>query len=88
MIKTLNILGQPSKDKLSLFVSVGISLFALAIIDVILSSFFEINITSFLPRWLNFFTPILFGFVGLHYIRIEFSGNKRSEEHTSELQSQ
>ena len=76
MIKTLNILGQPSKDKLSLFVSVGISLFALGIIDVILSSFFEINITSILPRWLNFFTPILFGFVGLHYIRIEFSGNK------------
>jgi len=76
MIKTLNILGQPSKDKLNLFVSVGISLFALAIIDVILSSFFEINITSILPRWLNFFTPILFGFVGLHYIRIEFSGNK------------
>jgi len=76
MIKTLNILGQPSRDKLSLFVAVGISLFALAIIDVILSSFFEINITSILPRWLNFFTPILFGFVGLHYIRIEFSGNK------------
>ena len=59
MIKTLNILGQPSRDKLSLFVSVGISLFALGIIDVILSSFFEINITSILPRWLNFFTPIL-----------------------------
>jgi len=76
MIKTLNILGQPSKDKLSLFVSVGISLFALGIIDVILNSFFEINITSILPRWLNFFTPILFGFVGLYYIRIEFSGNK------------
>ena len=76
MIKTLNILGQPSRDKLSLFVSVGISLFALGIIDVILSSFFEINITSILPRWLNFFTPILFGFVGLYYIRIEFSGNK------------
>jgi len=76
MIKTLNILGQPSRDKLSLFVSVGISLFALGIIDVILNSFFEINITSILPRWLNFFTPILFGFVGLHYIRIEFSGNK------------
>ena len=76
MIKILNILGQPSRDKLSLFVSVGISLFALGIIDVILSSFFEINITSILPRWLNFFTPILFGFVGLYYIRIEFSGNK------------
>jgi len=76
MIKTLNILGKPSRNKLSLFVPIGFSLFALAIIDVILSSFFEINITSILPRWLNFFTPILFGFVGLHYIRIEFSGNR------------
>jgi len=87
MIKTLNILGQPSRDKLSLFVSVGISLFALGIIDVILSSFFEINITSILPRWLNFFTPILFGFVGLHYIRIEFSGNKTLDKLNKNINS-
>jgi len=87
MIRNLNILGQPSKDKLSLFVSVGISLFALAIIDVILSSFFEINITSFLPRWLNFFTPILFGFVGLHYIRIEFSGNRTLDKLNKNINS-
>jgi general L-amino acid transport system permease protein len=87
MIKTLNILGQPSKDKLSLFVSVGISLFALGIIDVILSSFFEINITSILPRWLNFFTPILFGFVGLHYIRIEFSGNRTLDKLNKNINS-
>ena len=87
MIKTLNILGQPSRDKLSLFVSVGISLFALAIIDVILSSFFEINITSILPRWLNFFTPILFGFVGLHYIRIEFSKNRTLDKLNKNINS-
>ena len=87
MIKNLNILGQPSKDKLSLFVSVGISLFALAIIDVILTSFFEINITSFLPRWLNFFTPIVFGFVGLHYIRIEFSGNRTLDKLNKNINS-
>ena len=87
MIKTLNILGQPSRDKLSLFVSVGISLFVLGIIDVILSSFFEINITSILPRWLNFFTPILFGFVGLHYIRIEFSGNKTLDKLNKNINS-
>ena len=87
MIKTLNILGQPSRDKLSLFVSVGIFLFALGIIDVILSSFFEINITSILPRWLNFFTPILFGFVGLHYIRIEFSGNKTLDKLNKNINS-
>ena len=76
MIKSLNFLGTPSRDKLNLFISIGAFLFVLGIIDVILNSFFEINITSVLPRWLNFFTPLIFGFIGLHYIRIEFSGNR------------
>ncbi len=76
MIKDLNFLGKPTRDKLSLFVPLGISFFVLGIIDVILNSFFGVNITSVLPGWLNFFTPLFFGFVGLHYARIEFSGNK------------
>jgi len=87
MIKTLNILGKPSRNKLSLFVSIGFSLFALAVIDVILNSFFEINITSILPRWLNFFTPILLGFAGLHYIRIEFSGNRTLDKLNKNINS-
>jgi len=74
MIKSLNFLGRPSRDKLNLFISIGIFFFVLGIIDVILNSFFEINITSVLPRWLNFFTPLIFSFIGIHYIRIEFSG--------------
>jgi len=76
MIKSLNFLGRPTRDKLSLFVPLGISFFVLGIIDVILNSFFGVNITSVLPGWLNFFTPLFFGFVGLHYVRIELSGNK------------
>ena len=76
MIKSLNFLGTPSRDKLNLFISIGAFLFVLGIIDVILNSFFEINITSVLPRWLNFFTPLIFSFIGLYYIRIEFSGNR------------
>jgi len=76
MIKRLNFLGTPSKDKLNLFISIGAFLFVLGIADVILNSFFEINITSILPRWLNYFTPLIFSFIGLHYIRIEFSGNR------------
>ncbi|MAH53398.1 MAG: amino acid ABC transporter permease [Candidatus Pelagibacter sp.] len=74
MIKKLYFLGMPTRDKLNLFVSVGALLFVLGIIDVILNSFFEMNITSFLPRWINYFTPLVFSFVGLHYVRIEFSG--------------
>ena len=76
MIKSLNFLGRPSREKLNLFVSIGAFFFVLGIIDVILNSFFEINITSVLPRGLNFFTPLIFSFVGLYYIRIEFSGNR------------
>ena len=76
MIKRLNFLGTPSRDKLNLFISIGAFLFVLGIIDVILNSFFEINITSVLPRWLNYFTPLIFSFIGLYYIRIEFSGNR------------
>ena len=76
MIKSLNFLGRPSREKLNLFVSIGAFFFVLGIIDVILNSFFEINITSVLPRWLNFFTPLIFSFIGLYYIRIEFSGNR------------
>ena len=76
MIKSLNFLGRPSGDKLNLFISIGTFFFVLGIIDVILNSFFEINITSVLPRWFNFFTPLIFSFVGLYYIRIEFSGNR------------
>jgi len=76
MIKSLNFLGRPSRDKLNLFISIGAFFFVLGVIDVILNSFFETNITSVLPRWLNYFTPLIFGFIGLHYIRIEFSGNR------------
>ena len=76
MIKRLNFLGTPSRDKLNLFISIGAFLFVLGIIDVILNSFFEINITSVLPGWLSFFTPLIFSFIGLYYIRIEFSGNR------------
>ena len=62
MIKKLYFLGMPTRDKLNLFVSVGTLLFVLGIIDVILNSFFEMNITSFLPRWINYFTPLFFVF--------------------------
>ena len=76
MIKSLNFLGRPSRDKLNLFISIGTFFFVLGIIDVILNSFFEINITSVLPGWLSFFTPLIFSFIGLYYIRIEFSKNR------------
>jgi len=76
MIKKINILGIPTRDKLNLFVPMGIFLIILGFLDVILNTHFKINLTSFLPIWLNYFSPLIFGFLGLHYIRIEFSGIK------------
>ena len=87
MIKNLNFLGKPNRDKLDLFISIGSALFLLGIVDVTLNSFFETNITSFLPRWLNYFTPLLFGFLGFHYLRIEFSGNKKLDSLNKNINS-
>ena len=58
MIKNLNFLGKPNRDKLNLFISIGTTLFLLGIVDVTFNSFFEINITSFLPRWINFLRSV------------------------------
>jgi general L-amino acid transport system permease protein len=87
MIKSLNFLGRPSRDKLNLFISIGAFFFVLGIIDVILNSFFELNITSILPRWLNYFTPLIFSFIGLHYMRIEFSGNRTLDDLNRKINS-
>ena len=76
MIKNLNFLN-PDKNNLNNYIYVGSSLFALAILDVFLSSFFQINITSFLPSFLSFIFPLIVGLLGLHLIRIEFSGIKK-----------
>ena len=54
----------------------GPVLFFISILDVSLSSFFNVNITSFLPRTISFILPLVLGFIGLHLIRIEYSGIK------------
>ena len=52
-------------------------LFFIALFDVFLGSFFKINITSFLPNFVSFLLPLFLGVIGLHLIRIEFSGIKK-----------
>ena len=69
MIKNLTLL-KPNKENLNLYVSLGGVFFALGIIDV------TFNIFGFLPIWISFFVPLILCFLGLHLIRIEFSGNK------------
>ena len=68
---------KPNKENLSLFLILGVSFFALGIFDFCLNNFYEKNITAFLPGFISFFTPLIFGMIGLYFVRIEFSGIKQ-----------
>ena len=67
---------KPGKENLNTFVYLGAFLFFISIIDVSFNSFFDLNLTGFLPSSLSFLLPLIIGFVGLHFIRIEHSGIK------------
>ncbi len=75
MIQNLTFL-KPQKERLGMYMLFGILFFLLGIYDLISNTFFDNNITSFLPKFFSFFTPLLFSFLGLHLIRIEYSGNR------------
>jgi len=66
----------PDKKNLQAYLYTGTFLFFISIFDASLNSFFNINITSFLPRTISFILPLILGFIGLHLIRIEYSGIK------------
>ena len=67
---------KPDKSNLAKYVTCGSFLVLLAFLDLLINSFLSTNLTSFLPGKVSFFTPLLLGLIGLHFIRIEFSGNK------------
>jgi general L-amino acid transport system permease protein len=75
-MKKINFL-KPDNRNLTLFLTLGLLFFILSIIDFSLNNFLNKNITFFLPRYINFFTPLIFGVIGLHFVRIEFSGIKK-----------
>ena len=75
-MQKINLLS-PDKNNLYTYLYVGGFLFFISIFDVSLNSFFSINLTSFLPGSLSFILPLILGFMGLHLIRIEYSGIKR-----------
>ena len=74
-MKRINLL-KPDNNNLPLFLLLGLVFFTFGILDFYLNNFLNVNITSFLPRIINFFTPLIFAVIGLHFIRIEFSGIK------------
>ena len=67
---------KPNKESLNTFLYMGSFLFIISVLDVFLNSFFSLNITGFLPSSLSFIIPIILGFIGLHFIRIDYSGLK------------
>ena len=71
---------KPNKKNLNLFLFLGVIFFSLGLIDFCLNNFYERNITDFLPSFVSFFTPLIFGMIGLYFIRIEFTGIKLLDE--------
>jgi len=67
---------KPNKEKLTSFVTLGTSLILISFLDIIFNTFFELNITGFLPDKASYLAPLIIGVIGLYFIRIEFSGNK------------
>jgi len=67
---------KPNKENLTNYVSIGGFLVLLGFIDFLANTFFNLNVTGFLPEKLSYFIPIIFGTIGLYLIRIEFSGNR------------
>ena len=68
---------RPDKNNLNTFLYLGSFLFLISVLDVFINSFFSLNITGFLPGFLSFLFPLILGFIGLYFIRIEFSGIKQ-----------
>ena len=75
-MKNFNFLN-PSKENLIPNLYIGLFLVTISFIDVFLNSFFKVNLISFLPFIFSFFLPFIFGMIGLHLIRIEYSGIKK-----------
>ncbi len=68
---------KPDKSNLNTFLYLGSFLFFISLLDVFINSFFSTNLTSFLPGSLSFVLPLILGFIGLFFIRIELSGIKQ-----------
>ena len=67
---------KPNKENLTSFVSIGILFILVGFFEFLANTFLNLNFTAFLPGGLSYFMPIIFGLIGLHFIRIEFSGNR------------
>ncbi len=59
----------------------------LGFIDIFSNNFLNFNITGFLPSIISYLSPLILGAFGLHFIRIEYSGNKTLDRINKNLNS-
>ena len=85
-MSNLNIL-KPSKDNLNTFILLGSIFVMFSFIDILLNTFWDLNLTGFLPYSISYFSPLILGFFGLHFIRIEYSGNRHLDKINKSLNS-
>ena len=67
---------KPKKENLIKYVALGSFFIFISLFDLLTNAFLEWNFTGFLPGKFSYFTPLMFGVLGLYLIRIDFSGNK------------
>ena len=85
-MSNVNIL-KPDKKNLNTFILLGSFFIILSFIDILGNTFLEINLTSFLPSSISYFSPLIIGLFGLHLIRIEYSGNRSLDKVNKNLNS-
>ena len=67
---------KPKKENLTNYVALGSFFIFISLFDLLTNFFLNWNFTGFLPDKLSYFTPLMFGLLGLYLIRIDFSGSK------------
>ena len=70
----MNLIAKPSMNNIKTYLPIGAVLVFLSLLDVFINAFFNYKLLDFLPSQVNYFLPLIIGFIGLYLIRIEFSG--------------
>ena len=66
---------KPNKENLQAYLILGIFLLCFGFFDILSNTFLNFNITGYLPNLISYLSPLILGTLGLHFIRIEYSGN-------------
>jgi general L-amino acid transport system permease protein len=78
---------KPNKENLQTYLVLGIIFLSIGFFDIIGNTFLNFNMTGFLPSVISYLSPLTLGTLGLHFIRIEYSGNKTLDQINKNLNS-